>query len=189
MKRHLNLLPPKVQKRRSGLTAMVMWTVVLCLLVSGWWIGKKLQLQRNENARLNVESLEREFQPLRRMKKELVKISNRITEIKAAAESKIDLDDVHPTLSLLGLISESSNQVKQKLGLENITLEEIPAKTKSSINGNYRLILRGLAVDRLAIAKFAALLRDSQYFEFVQSKDQVEQSNSKFYRFQLECRY
>ena len=176
MRKHVNLLPPSFQKQWSGRRAIVAWAVVWVAVASGWGILKSIQLKRNSCARLNVATLEKEFLPLKKMKRELVQINSQLSELKMQKASLIDLRDKYPPLSLLEQISDSCQRVGG-MYLEYLGVEPV--------QDQYKVTLRGVVTDRLDVARLAASLRDSQYFSSVMSVKSTQDPK----KFQLECRY
>ncbi len=174
MNTHVNLLPLGFRRRQLLATRLrawaVIWTVAaLAFGLAGWWCWTNSRAARDQLARL-----QRENAPVDDLKSEIVTMRAKLEAMQSRERATIRLADNRSMLTLLGRISQSAQACAGYVSVQQLRLEEKqqpPSGSKSdAASATHVVVLTGVGADQLAVAQFAANLRDAVIFRQVQLK-------------------
>lgn len=178
MKTHLNLLPiaflrARLLRRRLALWSPV-WALVAVVGVTIWWSER---FRCSEACRAQYLR-EREFEPLARQIKENATMKRQIEELEKRELILDDVDDRHPPLTAVGIVSRCAARCDERLRVEKFVLERnrgaSPSPTSlASVAGGSLVTLEGKGADNLAVAAFAEALRNTSAFVRVDLKSTI----------------
>lgn len=169
MKTHVNLLPWSYQRAKMLRLRLVQWSVLsfvcVSVLAACWWTKRK-----EVAAELAVlRARETRFAPLESLQAETLRIAAEIQGLEARSLLLGGLEDRHPALTLLGMISDS---VRQCGG--NVTVEQLRV---SPISSSAELVtLKGVGTDNLSVARFVVALRATGGFDRVELKSSLKEA-------------
>lgn len=195
-RRHINLLPQsfcrwQIVRCRMRQWGMIWIGVVVCTAVVHGSIGDR---QKLEHAKLRA--LESEYAPVRRLLAEVTSTRSMIVELQNRESLALQIADEQPALSLVGIVSRAARQCDRDIYVQHLSLvrTQMPNDTRDRSRPptpQRKLTLEGLAASNLAVARFAASLRDAQVFDSVALKSAGtpagDEDDARSY--QLECAF
>jgi hypothetical protein len=191
MKTFINLLPFEYRRRELVRLRLLQWSLVwagcLLLIVAAWW----LKQGQHRASRQAVEAAETRFRPLKQLMGQRRVMENELRKLHAKGTVLGQLRDERPLFTLIGMVSESARECRGRLVVDemsfqhntNATSTDRPQRDSGKPTDNQpaadgsgpraSVTLRGTALDNLAVARFAAALRDSGLFGRVELKSSV----------------
>ena len=187
MKTHVNLLPLKY--RRIALARSLVfrwgaaWAAAVAVMAGMLW----MHASRCSHAEADVSAKEVLSKPLlataranKRMRTQVHRFEHRETLVGQLKEDK-------PVLNLLAVVSTSARQCAGRITIRDLKFEQNampvterrPAAPSPSVGPEAVLTIEGEALDNLAIAQFAAGLRDAALFRDVELKSSVKKTSSQ----------
>ena len=192
MTTHLNLLPMKfrrgqIARRRLRQWCMV-WLACGALMSSVGWARWNRSRQLNDR----LMTLEEEFAPVRRMQDELRRLRRELEEVKRREALVLELAERQPMLTLFGLMSRAAAECGGNVAVLEVTFHRtMEAGATGEEESPGVLVLEGVGVDNLAIARFAAAFRSSDLFREVhlKSTQEVVMNTNPAKAYHLECKF
>ncbi len=187
MKTYVNLLPMVYRRKRLILRRARQWTVIWLAALTGAGVLYWAQFTQNHRASSRLETLRRDYAPVRKMADEVASLRTKIEELRRRESIVLSLADEQSMLTLVGLLSRSTKQCEGKLCVQRMQLNR---RTEGAGNQFVKVLqLDGIAADNHFVARFAAALRDTEAFQRVELKSsgrrKSEQSEEQVYS--LEC--
>lgn len=186
-KSHVNLLPMTYRRKQLFLRLARQWTFIwlTALLIAGtlFWA----QYTQNHRARSRLESLRREYTPVKSMADEVESLKTKIEELRSRESIVLLLADEQSMLSLVGLLSRATQQCDGKLCIQRLQLDRRQDSSSSQVVKV--LQLDGIATSNHLVARFAAALRDCEAFQRVELKSSGRRATDKKEEqaYSLEC--
>ncbi len=191
MKTYLNLLPFEYRSKALVRLRVLQWSLVwiLCLVATAvvWWAKQS----RCNRSLLAVATAERRYQPLEKLVHARKAMQNELRRLHAKGTILGQLLDERPLFTLMGVVSRSARECDGRLVVEEMTF----ARKESAGRNDRRqqkpataakpapaaqppgpwasVAFRGKALDNIAIATFAAALRDTGLFRRVELKSSL----------------
>lgn len=166
MTNHVNLLPMRYRqgqmiRRRIGQWCAVWALAATALTLTGWthWSTYRADV-------LKLESLTREFAPIDQMSREIDAITDRIDQLEQRESLVLELAAEESMLSLMGILSTAAGDCGGAICIQRCQLQ----RRDSGEQTLKVLTLDGIGEDNLAVARFAAALRDAAPFRRVELK-------------------
>lgn len=202
-----NLLP--FEHRRTALlrSRFLQWCLVwiACVLIAAglWWL-KESGYRRSLDT---METAQRSYLPLKKLMRQREATRSELDRLHAKGTLLGQLREQRPILTLLGAVSESARKCGGRLVVRNLSFErhETPAETDAPARKTSKkkrqpppeekalpwatVTFQGDALDNLAIATFAAGLRDAGLFRRVELKSSVgkQSADTAVHSFVVEC--
>lgn len=207
MKAFINLLPFEYRRRELVRLRLLQWSLVwagcLLLIVAAWW----LKQSQHRASRLAVEAAETRFRPLEQLMGQRRAMETELRRLHAKGTVLGRLRDEIQLLTLIGMVSHGARECRGRLVVDEMAFQRKannasadrpqrdpgkPTDTEPGAEGSgprASVTLRGTALDNLAVARFAAALRDSGLFERVELKSSVgdESAAGNLRAYLLEC--
>ena len=185
MKNHLNLLPMNYRRKqlliRRGQQWLVIWVGALVAAGGLYWA----QYTQNNRARSRLESLRREYAPVKQMADEVDMLRTKIVELRNRESIVLSLADEQSMLTLIGLLSRAAKQCEGQLCVQRLQLN------RRQEGGPHVKVLQleGIATTNHLVAQFAAALRDTEAFQRVELKSSGRRvvENAEDQAYSLEC--
>ena len=116
------------------------------------------------------DSLERQFAPLKSAKANIKRISKTCDQLRTKEQFAIDLTNALPAVTFCQAIENAAFECSGELYVKELVYVRQSGRTvgPSPTDRPSSLTIRGLGENNLAIAKFAAALRDSRLFSNVE---------------------
>ncbi len=171
--------------------------------MAAWW----LKQSQHRASRLAVEAAETRFRPLQQLIGQRRAMETELGRLHAKGTVLGQLRDQRPLFTLIGTVSKSARECRGRLVVDEMSFQRNPNPTSANrpqrssgrptdnqpgaegSGARASVTLRGTALDNLAVARFAAALRDSGLFQQVELKssvgDQSAAGNLRAYL--LEC--
>ena len=186
MKTHVNLLPLKYRRAALIRSLLVRWCAVwfgAVAILAGMY---SLNASGYRNTAADVTAKEAQCRPIlttakanRGIRTEVRRFEHRETLVGQLREDK-------PALNFLAVVGNGARQSAGRVVIRDLQFEQNTAKgsgardAKSSMSDRPEAVLtiEGEALDNLAIAQFAAGLRDAGLFHDVELKSSVKKASS-----------
>ena len=193
MKTHLNLLPYHYRRRQLLRRALGWWSCVWLTCLAGAATAYGLACYHNGRLEQDVAAAEGNAAPLIRLEQEQGTMKAALDAALAKGTVLGHVQDERPPLSLLGAVSQSARRSGGRLDVQHLGFERTereqsegskpvtagkqpqPAPEQQERWG--LVIIRGNALDNLAVATFVAGLRDSGLFRNVELKSCIRSSS------------
>jgi hypothetical protein len=186
MKTSVNLLPLNYRRRQVVRRSLARWLLVwlVCLGVS--LVACGLAQHRSQSLEQAVGAAERNAAPLNRLVQEQTTMQAALREFDTKRTVLGEVQSDRPVLTLIGLVSQSAQRCQGGLAVHQLSFERKdrqptdieksplsaespkPAPEPDELWGC--MIVRGDAVDNVAVATFVVGLRDSGVFRRVELK-------------------
>jgi hypothetical protein len=186
MKTYVNLLSPKHQ--RAALVTKLLWrwcavwALGLTIVAVVFWVNK----ERFQKAAASISAAELACRPVVMTAEENARMLSQVRRFDCRETLVGQLGDERPVLGLLAVVSRSARVCDERVVVRDLHFEQqaenpsttSPADQPASTNLRSAepeavLTISGDALDNLAIAKFAAALRDTRIFRDVELKSSV----------------
>ncbi|MEO8493609.1 MAG: PilN domain-containing protein [Planctomycetota bacterium] len=166
MKTYLNLMPMRYRRgqviRRRLTQWFVLWSLAIgCTLLLGWSQWSQYQAGAKKLASLRVR-----YEPIEAMKGNVAGLRERIDALQRRESLALSLADERSMLGLVGLLSRASQACAGRISIGQMNL----ARSGTSQPATSVLTLTGVAVDDIAVSRFASELRQSKAFVGVDLK-------------------
>ncbi|MCA9214895.1 MAG: PilN domain-containing protein [Planctomycetales bacterium] len=198
MKTHVNLLSPQFANKQQALRTIKIWGVIsACGLISlVLWSAWQYQTLQHRTAQLEI--LSKRQQRAKETTAEFTRLVNERDKLLERERSVLEVADVPLILPLLGIVSNAAKRTNGALHVDTLHFERSSASNrrgspppKPAAKGGV-LKLSGTAKDNLAIAQFAATIRDAAIFQSVYldeagSVNRSQKSRSKGLKFTISC--
>lgn len=188
MMEHCNFLPFSFRRRLLIRNRLWQWSMIwgaTTLAVCGF-AAQRVSFLLSHEAQLHQRELRSE--PLRRLVAENRAMRNRLQEMNGRELLASELDGARYPLELLGLVSQTAQPFGADLQIRRFELwHAAPPTLPSAKTGSNStrepavtaksevicLTLAGIALDGLAVARFATALRETRAFESVELKTSI----------------
>ena len=197
MTESLNLVPLSFRRRLLFRRRLRQWCGVwlLCAIALGSAaIGEYSHVVRLRNTLMQREQ---QCKPLHETEQDTERVGQQLAEVRERSAFLTTLQHGDRPAQLLGFIGRFACLPKHSIHLVecNLSTTGLAVSTRSTsapqgITGR-RLLLKGIAVDDLAVARFVSALREAELFDNVRlqsSIDAVEDSDASC-RFEVTCEY
>jgi len=206
MKPFINLIPLERRRMQLVRTRLCQWAAVwsICsLIVAG--IGWQ-KYQGCARARKAADAAEEQYEPFLKLQREKLAMQRERERLSAKDTILGRLQTEEPMLALVGVVSNSARECKNRLIVRSfrferqeeptIALDKKQPSSKSPSGKDRqatpvwgRIAVKGESLDNLAIAAFAAALRNTGVFRQVELKSSMENKSSdvKTRSFDLQC--
>lgn len=186
-KTHVNLLPMTYRRKQLVMQLVKQWTVIwlAALMAAGtlYWA----QYTQNYRARSRLESLRRDFTPVKAMADEVEALKAKIDELRSRESIVLSLADEQSMLTLIGLLCRATEKCDGQLCIQRLQLD----RRQDSSGAQFMKVLQldGIATSNHLVARFAAALRDSTAFQRVELKSSGRRATEKKdeQAYSLEC--
>ena len=183
----VNLLSPSYVAKRNLRQVFRQWSLAVAvgMIGVGLWVAYEYFAMLQSKHQLAYVQAEHAKQKL--TKAEIKKLTERRNLLAEREQETFELDDDVPLLDLLGIVGKASAASDGKIHVERFRF----AKSRSSRSAEgHTLQLNGVAENTVAIARFAAAIRDAEVFDAVElaSTGIAKTDFGKQYRtFDIEC--
>lgn len=189
MKKYLNLMPVGERNAINVNKAICIWSLgaLLCAVFVGF---SCYSLNVKGNAlQQKVLAAEQEFRMAKAVESTFAELEEKLVHCQNVALASSQVNDQQPVLTLMGTLSSAVAENAEQLCVQNFDLKRLPAEDESAINSGSKLILKGVATESLAIARFAASLEKSRRFLKVELKSTSKTAlvGKEAYTYELEC--
>ena len=195
MKTHINLLPREnrrsVMLRIRGLQWGIMGCVAIAAGVTFGWAGYREHMDIEEE----LDRHTRTYEPIVVMEQELNKMKTQIDTLARREKMAAEMVDQHPALTLLGVLSRTTQQCKGRLKIGKLTLgrpgERGLDSTLVPSRASQLVLISGTALDIASVTRFVDALRDADVFTEVDMKPTKETTvgNRPAFAYDVECAY
>lgn len=186
-KKSLNLMPKHYQAFSKRVRFAYLWVGIW--LVCGFWFSVEGYKQWRESQKLqhNVAAKEQEFQFVKRLQTKVVDFRVKSELLNRMSTTADYLDVRHPFLTLLSTVSQATKSSDQ-VSIQNLSLTTTDSSNTAE---SHELVIKGVAVDSLAIAKFANNLKRSNRFESVtlSPSKPINVNGHSAFAYSLKCNY
>jgi len=198
MKNSVNLLPWKCRRMQVIRLRVMQWSMPCAIAAAAVGLLGVAEWSRYRAAEARVERLEQEYVPVAAMGQEIKKQRARLDELAGDAARVGGLANPRPTLTLLGLVSQSARDCEGKLHVDSVSVQpsgesaKKAAKTASAPDSGTAVVaIKGIAADNLAVTKFVLALRQTKAFQRVDLKSTQEQpyGANRACSYLVECGY
>ena len=195
MKRHLNLMTAHAHRRdllqqrlRQWLPVLAVIAIVLSALSWWHWTGCRAVAARRQ-------SLEAEYDPVKQLQSKVKALRGEINTLSHKESLALSLAQDRSPLTLLGQVSKAVKACEGSVYVKKLQLRtESTAAASGTVGQTHeaapiKISIEGIGVSNVAVARFAASLRDAQLFETVELKatQTVVINATRARTFQLEC--
>lgn len=167
MKRHLNLIPPAIQRRQAakrilrGWSSIVTFVGIICLSAC------VMEWSRGVAAVQRLQALDARFAPLGKLADEERELTGIVENLRAREELSLRLSTETEGVTLLGAVSTAAKDLGDGIYLVEFRFQGDTPLAGGAKPGSRSLRLEGAGIDGLAIASFADRLRDAGVFSTV----------------------
>lgn len=219
MKTNINLLPWRFRKRLLFRVRFYQWAAVwgICMAIVGTAVMVEYRLIQGGHT--SIQEQRQKSALLVSKQNENVRILRKLKGLRTRLAYFQEFENKEYPFNLVSLISQSAVNSDHRIQIETLSYSksehaaEVATKTTAprgrhtsnvtngaSRNGrtnevrmveSSKLLLSGIAVDDLAVARLIVTLRDSGVFQKVELKstDGVEVAGNKVRRYQVECSF
>lgn len=195
MKSHVNLLPYPVLRQQVVHRWLRRWFVIGCLAAAAATIALGNLWYAAQAARTQRERLEAEYRPVKKANQEIQSLRAQIAEFQQREAISMALSDDRPPLVVIGLISRAAQSCRGSVVVEHLEFKRGAVSQPKSGSTDHRLrdagllALSGTGQSNVAVAQFAAALRDAGIFERVELKSTQAEKNEDgdFRNYSIEC--
>ena len=184
MRTYVNLLSPKYRKtalvRKLLARWCAVWVLGMIVIASVFWLNKR-QYQRTAES---MSAAEAACMPVVVTAEENTHMRGQVRRFDCRETLVGQLGDDKPMLGLLTVVSKSARVCNERIVVRDLHFEQqsesptiTPEKDKPPADPGAVLVVEGDALDNLAIARFAAALRDTGLFREVELKSSVGKSS------------
>ena len=196
MKRHLNLMTGHANRRELLQQRLRQWlpllaVIAIVLSAFSWWHWTECRAVAARR-----QSLEAEYDPVKQLQSKVKALRGEISALSEKESLALSLTQERSPLTLLGQVSKAVNVCEGSVYVTKLELHTESTVAASSPEGQghqiapIKIRLEGAGKSNVAIARFAASLRDAQLFEIVELKatQTVAVNGMRTTTFQVECR-
>ena len=195
MKSHVNLLPYRVLRQQVVHRWLRRWLVIGCVAAAAMALAVGNLWHAAQVAGTQREQLEEDYRPVKKANRDIQSLRAQIAKLQQQKAISMALSDNQPPLTVVGLISRAAqscrgNVVVQQLEFKRAAVSKSKGSTTDHrLRGAGLLSLNGIGQSNVAVAQFAAALRDSGVFERVELKStQAEKRvDGEFRNYSIEC--
>ena len=172
MKRSLNLMSERSRKRGQVRRCLRLWTRIAVAVMLLLTVAGVVQWRVSYLGKLNRDSSETEYDPIRRMKLENARLQKQLASLQEAERIPLELAKHQPLLGLVGLATQAVAAQDEKIYLQQIEIKRVPlllettkqAKNRSTLS----FAIEGFSVDSTAVTRLADSLREKGPFTNVE---------------------
>lgn len=163
----VNLLSPSYVAKRNLRQAFKHWSIAVALgmLGVGLWVAYEYNGMVHANSQLAYIRAEHKKQ--KATKVEIKKLTELRDLLEEREQETFELDDDVPLLDLLGIVAQASAASSGRIHVEHFQFAKSRTRRSAAQNG-HSLQLKGVAENTVAIARFAASIRDADVFDGVE---------------------
>ena len=166
MKTYLNLMPMRYRRGQLIRRRLKQWSVLWllaagCTVLLGWTQWSQYQAGAAE-----LESLRIRYEPLEAMKGDVAVLQEKIDALQRRESLALSLADERSMLGLVGLLSQARKACDGRISIGRLGLN----RSGNSQSATSVLTLTGVAVDDIAVARFARALHEADAFTSVDLK-------------------
>lgn len=191
MKSRMNLLSEALQEKQRARRALRRWRQVCFILILGLAAWTCLEYRNLNALAVERDALERQFAPIKYAKSNIKRISQKCEQLRSKEQFAIALSNDTPALHILQAIESAAARCQGELFLQEVVYLGLSGRVNAATSSRppSTLLLRGLGENNLAIAKFAAALRDSGLFSGVAlaASESQELDGKAVQAFELNC--
>ncbi len=166
MKTHLNLLPMSYRRGQLIRRRLKLWCALWLVAIGGTVLLGWTQWSQYQADATKLASLRVRYQPLAVMKRDVASLREKIGALQRRESLALSLADERSMLGLLGLLSQASQSCDGRISIGRLSL----IRSGDSKSATSVLTLSGVAVDDIAVAQFASVLREANAFADVDLK-------------------
>jgi len=187
MKSHLNLLPITYRRGQLIRRRLAQWCAIWSLAIVTFSSLAWFEWSHYRSGLARLESLQREYEPTAKLLAATKGIQAKLDDLQRRESLALTLADEQSLLALIGVLSQAANKCDGQVSIAALAIDhQRQGEEDTSV-----MTINGIAVDDLAVAQFAALLRDRNTFANVELKStglgQVQGVAARTYS--LECRF
>ncbi|MEM8945439.1 MAG: hypothetical protein AAGD11_09660 [Planctomycetota bacterium] len=189
MKTSLNLVSERSRKRNEVRRCLRVWSRVLAVValiatiigIGQWYVCSQKQSKQ--------ASAEAEYEPVRQLKIENVRLRKEISNLQRAEIIPLKLAKHQPLLGLVGLTTKAVNSQQQRVFLKRLEIDREPMQLDPSAQATLTVGLRGIANDASAAQQLADYLRKLGPFESVDltTRDLPSVGQQQQFAFSIQC--
>ncbi len=163
----VNLLSPTFIARRNALQATWRWglSLIAAMLCIGLWCCYEYVSMVRADSRLTYVRTESQRQ--KKIRSEIGELTKRRQQLEEREHETFELGQNVPLLDLLGIVAKASSVSEGQVYLQRFQFGDRTA-ARGAQTGVRSLKLKGIAADNVAIARFAASIRDAKVFDAVE---------------------
>jgi Tfp pilus assembly protein PilN len=197
MKKFVNLLPWKCRRMQIIRLRALQWSMPCAIAAAAVGLLGAAEWSRYRAAETRVEELEQNYAPVVSLGAQIKTQRTRVDELAGHAARVGQLETSRPTLTLLGLVSQSARECEGTLHVDTLSIQPAgdpakkAAKTASDADSGTVVAVKGIAADNLAVTRFVAALRQTKAFRRVDLKSTQEQpyGANRACSYLVECGY
>lgn len=167
MKGHLNLIPLATQRLYTSKRIVRFWSMVITLAGIGCLFACGIEWGRGLTAAQQLKAFDARFAPLAKLLEEQRELSQFVTNLQAREQISLELSSETQGVALLGAVALAASKLKGAVYVATLEYDSSPQSGRAASSSGRRLHLDGAGTDSLAVAAFAAELRDSGLFDSV----------------------
>jgi Tfp pilus assembly protein PilN len=195
MKSHVNLLPYGVLSQQVIRCWLVRWAVIGGLAVAGAAIALAHVRHAAIRTEAQRERLEADYRPVADAKKQAKTLRTQIGELEQREAISMALSDERPVLTVVGLVSRAAQACRGGVLVEQLEFQRGGVSQAGgraahhAPSGAGLLSLTGVGRSNVAVAQFAAALRDAGVFQRVEVKSTAveKRANGEFQSYVIKC--
>lgn len=189
MRRKLNLMSLKSHKRRKIRCCVRLWSrllaAVACLVIAiGLW-----QWRTFSQVQARRESAEAEYEPVRKLKIENVRLRKQIAELEQVETIPLKLAEQQPLLGLVGLATQAVSERGNSLYLTQLEIERPPLTLDAKQSSELSVALYGVSLDNASAQQLSDWLRTTKLFSNVEIQTNEKLATGQLPRraFSIQC--
>ena len=167
MKGHLNLIPLATQRLYASKRIVRFWSMVIALASIGCLFACGIEWGRGLTAAQQLKSFDAHFAPLAKLLEEQQELSQLVTNLQAREQISLELSSETQGVALLGVVAHAASKLNGSVYVAKLEYDSSSQSARTTNSSRRRLHLSGAGTDSLAVAAFAAELRDSGLFDSV----------------------
>lgn len=194
MRTMINMLPASYRRQQMLRNRCTQWaSAISVMLVVGWgWHWLEMREQAKLSRQLDV--LSREHAPTRTMLKQVIDMRRQLKELDEHEEVAKELETQRNALTLLGVISNTTQKTKGRLRVTKMELSNFQSPSVAAIAAESApppggLLLAGVSLDNPSVALLMDGLKNSGIFRKVDLKTVKEREGMALWDYELRCEF
>ena len=188
---HINLFSFATRRKQAIVSGLRLWSQVLAILLIFLTTATWATRSHTQHLERQQDQLQRKYEQERRVYQEAVLLKAQIEALRTREAITLELASDKSMLTILGIVSGAQTKGKGRLYVESLSIAPRVEGSTQEQRDDFVLAINGVGLDNLAIAQFAAALRDHSLFEQVELKSagSVELGDRIVRSYRLECTF
>lgn len=189
MRSTINLMSPRSHKRRKIRRCVRLWSRLLAAVVGlviavGLW-----QWRTYSQVQVRRESAEAEYEPVRKLKIENVRLRKQIAELEQVETIPLKLAEQQPLLGIVGLANQAVSEQGGSLYLTQLEIERPPLTLDAEQSSELSVAIYGVSLDNASAQQLSDWLRTTMLFSDVEIQTNEKLATGQLPRraFSIQC--